>query len=320
MVAQRTPREYTEAAGATLQKWPSRASDRTPEIAGSLADQSPDRRLHVPIGLRFTHAGRRAVDRVPPEPLVVPGPDAARRARSRRLVIHGVVGQRQRVTAVSGRPDGLSEDHDVANHPGQRARGDRQRQQTTAHQSLPAVTRFGEKCGEDPSARLPRACLAGKARPAPGRDHPGPGPNHPRHGERGQGRGEQEGRGRLGHHRAGLPDQDRVARDHQGAAIVLRPATGPNLWPRPLSTIPCRPRGRGEERRCPRRSGHPESRSREQGGAGRVADDRPWDGPSRQNRHRPRATAPAADNCRDRQKPPDPRSITAARGRAPPAQ
>ena len=65
--------------------------------------------LQVAVGLGLGHAGGLAVDRIGPEPLVVARPDPAGRSVKDVAVIDRIVGQGQRVAAMSRRPDRLAE-------------------------------------------------------------------------------------------------------------------------------------------------------------------------------------------------------------------
>ena len=289
------------------------------EIARSLARQPPDRRLQVAIGLGLGHAGGLAVDRIPPEPLVVPGPDPARGPVEDIAVIDGVVRQRQGVAAVGRRPDRLAEDERGCGS----SRAESTRPTVSARQPLrirrcrgsPGLTtRPARIVSTAPASRLGRQSAA---RPNPSR------PGRPRDTPRGR----APARAAATRKAAGVSViTERLCQTRTGSQATIergrqRPALarGRTLAPRPLSSR----RSPAPSPRCksaipqrspiaPARPAAPAQRIERRTIGGRT----PLQGEALA---RTPATAPAADNCpgrrtrRSRGPSPPPAATTASR-------
>ena len=105
----------------------------------------------------------------------MPGPDAARRPVQDIVVVDRIIGQRERVAAVGGRPDGLAEDDQVANHPG---REDERRSSAPAGRRAssrcPAIARLDDECGQDRQRGSREHARPAQSAPDRSRGRPGP--------------------------------------------------------------------------------------------------------------------------------------------------
>ena len=182
------------------------------------------------VGVGLGHARRVAIDRVPPEPLVVPGPDAARGAIEDVPVVDLVVRQRQGVAPVRGRRDGDAEDGRVAYRPRGQDRQHREGHDQPVDQALPRGSRPDRESGDDRQHRAGEHAGPGE----PGEAEQSGRPRRHRASRQGQGRQgrhQEKRRERLGHDEPALPEQDGVGGDDQRRGERPLSRRDPSGWP-----------------------------------------------------------------------------------------